>query len=156
MPHAAPARPRAVWMMRAVLDTNVVVSALIWGGIPFALLAAAADGRIDLITSPWLLAELAEVLARPHLKERVQKIRGSVKKACALYADVTVSVTPVTIPRTVPNDPDDDHVITAAIAGRADIIVSGDRHLLGLGVSQEIRILRPAVVLASINAAPAR
>jgi len=57
--------------MRAVLDTNVVVSALIWGGIPFALLEAATEGRIDLITSPVLLAELAEVLNRPHLSARL-------------------------------------------------------------------------------------
>jgi putative PIN family toxin of toxin-antitoxin system len=62
--------------MRAVLDTNVVVSALIWGGAPFDLLEAAAAGHVDLATSPVLLAELAAVLGRPHLKERLRRVRG--------------------------------------------------------------------------------
>jgi putative PIN family toxin of toxin-antitoxin system len=142
-------------MMRAVLDTNVVVSALIWGGIPFALLAAAAEGRIDLVTSPALLAEISEVLTRPHLIQRVQRVRGSVEDAVALYTSLAISVTPVTVPRAVPNDPDDDNVIAAAIAGQAEIIASGDRHLLSLGASHDILILRPAEVVASISAAPA-
>jgi predicted nucleic acid-binding protein len=53
----------------------------------------------------------------------------------------------------VPRDQDDDHVIATAIAGGADIIASGDRHLLGLGTYQAIRILRPIDVLASIRPA---
>ena len=56
--------------MRVVLDTNVVVSALIWGGTPFQLLQDAA-GDIDLCTSPALLAELHTVLSRPHLASRL-------------------------------------------------------------------------------------
>jgi putative PIN family toxin of toxin-antitoxin system len=60
--------------MRAVLDTNVVVSALIWGGTPFGLLEAATDGRVDLATSPALLTELAAVLERPHLNKRLRRV----------------------------------------------------------------------------------
>jgi len=48
--------------MRVVLDTTVVVSALVWGGAPFKLLQAATNGDIDLYTSPVLMAELREVL----------------------------------------------------------------------------------------------
>jgi len=140
--------------MRAVLDTNVVVSALIWGGIPFALLEAATEGRIDLITSPALLAELAEVLNRPHLSARLQRVRGPIGDALQFYAAFTISVTPASAPRIVPNDPDDDQVIAAALAGQADIIASGDRHLLSLGTHQGIRILRPAEMLTIITGAP--
>jgi len=141
--------------MRAVLDTNVVVSALIWGGTPFGLLEVAAEGRVDLVTSPALLAELGEVLRRPHLSTRLQRVRGSVEEALEFYAAFTISVTPASVPRIVPDDPDDDQVIAAAIAAGADIIASGDRHLVSLGIYQSVRILRPAEALASITAAPA-
>jgi putative PIN family toxin of toxin-antitoxin system len=127
--------------MRAVLDTNVAVSALIWGGIPFDLLEAGSNGRVDLATSPFLLEELAEVLQRPHLSIRLQRVRGSVEEALAFDAAFTNSVTPASGARAVPGDPDDDHVIAAAIAAGADIIASGDRRLLTLGTYQAIRIL---------------
>ena len=56
--------------MRLVLDTNVVVSAVVWGGVPYQLLQAATAGTVDLYTSPFLLDELRRILARPHLTER--------------------------------------------------------------------------------------
>jgi putative PIN family toxin of toxin-antitoxin system len=141
-------------MTRAVLDTNVVVSALIWGGAPFGVLEAAASGQINLITSPVLLAELTDVLNGPKLNARLKRVRGSVEDAVALYTALTISVTPISVPRIVPEDPDDDHVIAAAVTGQADIIASGDRHLLRLGTYQAIRIVRPAALLTSIGTAP--
>jgi predicted nucleic acid-binding protein len=63
-------------------------------------------------------------------------------------------VTPTVIPRAVPGDQDDDQVIAAAIAAGADIVVSGDRHLLSLGVYETVRILSPAEALATITGSP--
>jgi predicted nucleic acid-binding protein len=64
-------------------------------------------------------------------------------------------VTPAATPRVVADDPDDDHVIAAAIAAQADLIVSGDRHLLTLGAHAGIPIVTPAQALAIIAAARA-
>jgi putative PIN family toxin of toxin-antitoxin system len=138
--------------MRAVLDTNVVVSALIWGGNPLALLEAAAEGRIELFTSPVLLAELETVLRRPHLTRRLRSVRGDVRLALRLYAERTGVVTPGVVARAVPDDADDDHVVAAAVAAGADVIVSGDQHLLGVGLYQGIQILRPVEALEWISA----
>jgi uncharacterized protein len=68
----------------------------------------------------------------------------------ALYASLTVSVTPSTVSRVVTADPDDDHVLAAAITAEADSIVSGDRHLLALGTHKGIRVFSPAEALRSI------
>lgn len=105
--------------MRLVLDTNVVVSALIWGGTPYKLLQAATDGYVELFTSPVLLAELRGVLAREHLASRLAKQRSSVEQAIGFYGELAISVSPLVTPRAVPRDADDDHVIAAALAAKA-------------------------------------
>jgi putative PIN family toxin of toxin-antitoxin system len=130
--------------VRIVLDTNVIVSALIWRGPPYELLQMAIDGVADLCTSLPLLDELHEVLMRDHLSTRLGQRHVSVEDAVTLYGDLAFIVSPILTPRVVPGDADDDHVIAAAIAARADLLVSGDRHLLILGSHRSIRIVTPA------------
>lgn len=113
--------------MRVVLDTNVVVSGLIWGGKPYQLLQAATDGDITLYTSPMLPDELREVLAREHLAARLAKKAppSSVEQAVGFYGELAVVVSPLATPK-ASRDPDDDEVLACALAAQADLIVSGD------------------------------
>jgi len=130
--------------VRIVLDTNVVVSALLWGGTPYRLIQAAVDGTVTLCTSPALLAELRDVLTRSHLAARLERQSSSVEEALSLYGGLAVGVLPKDVPPVIAADPDDDHVIAAAVAAAAGLIVSGDRDLLDLGRHGAIRILTPA------------
>jgi predicted nucleic acid-binding protein len=59
-------------------------------------------------------------------------------------------VTPLEVPPVIAADPDDDHVIAAAVAAEADLVISGDRHLLTLGTHQSIRIVTPVEALGLI------
>jgi putative PIN family toxin of toxin-antitoxin system len=137
--------------VRVVLDTNVVLSALAWGGTPYKLIEAAAAGDIELVTSPALLTELRDVLGRAHLASRLTQQRSTVEQAIALYAELAISVSPLATPRVVPGDVDDDHVIAAAVAAGAKIVVSGDRHLLGLGSHQGIAIVNAAEAVRRVE-----
>jgi predicted nucleic acid-binding protein len=68
-----------------------------------------------------------------------------------LDAGFVTGVTPTKVPRIVPGDPDDDHVVAAAVKARVDLIISGDGHLLELETYRGIRILNPANALAIIT-----
>lgn len=130
--------------MQAVLDTNVVVSALIWGGTPFKLFEMATEGHLTLYTSPALLAELREVLTRDHLARRLAQQHTAIDDALRLYEELCIAVTPQSTPRAVPNDIDDDQVIACALAAGVELIVSGDRDLLVLHPWKDIHILNAA------------
>lgn len=130
---------------RAVLDTNVIVSGLGWRGAPAAILDAVSDGRLVLVTSAPLLAELRRVLEYPKLAKVIQ---GGPQLA-DLVAASGVVVAPSRV-LTVVSDDDDNRVLEAAIEGAADYIVSGDADLLDLGSFQGIPIITPGEFAATV------
>lgn len=130
--------------MRAVLDTNVVVSALLLAGTPFKLFELATGGNLALYTSPALLTELGEVLSRDHLARRLANQQTAIEDAIRLYTALCISVTPLSTPRAVPTDIDDDQVIACALAAGATLIVSGNSDLLVLHPWRGIHILNSA------------
>lgn len=136
--------------MRIVLDTNVVMSALLWRGPPYRLLEVIrADASSQLYLSPVLLAELTDVLSRRAATAQLQRIGRTAREALSDYLEAVELVDPEPLPP-VSRDPDDDHVLAAALAASADLIVSGDADLLVLETFRDIPILAPAAALERI------
>ena len=138
--------------MKAVLDTNVLVSAqLNPRGTPAEIVAAWREGRFDLVTTAALIEEFRGTMDEPRLMRRVaapERIAGAIDALTA----AALRDEPVTTLHVIVDDPDDNRVLEAAVAGEADYIVSGDRHLLALGEYEVIPIVRPAQFLALLAA----
>ena len=135
--------------MRLVLDTNTVVSALLWKGAPRRLLREVAVARVQLFTSNALLAELAYVLSRSNFKKQIASLGVSPTELFDTYTKQVKIVEPVGLPRTAP-DPDDDVVIGTALAAKADFIVTGDKPLLSVKVFDGGRIVTVGEALDAI------
>jgi len=133
--------------LRIVADTNVLISAFCFpGGIPEQVYRLAVEGPIELVTSKPILAEFGRVLA-----DKIGWEPGRVEEAVAHIARIATVVQPSEEVHVVENDPDDDRVLEAAIAGYVEIIVSGDSHLLKLGAWRGIRITSPAQFVESLE-----
>ncbi len=129
-----------------MLDTNVLVSALIFpGGTPELVYRLVLEERIELVTSRTLLAELGSVLEAKFGWEPAR-----VERAVGQLARVGLVVEPTTNVSEIEADDPDNRVLEAATAGDAAAIVSGDRHLLALGEWREIPIKTPPDFLQSI------
>jgi putative PIN family toxin of toxin-antitoxin system len=129
-------------VIRAVLDTNVYVAAVLSRtGAPAQLVTALAEGLYDAVACPLLLGELEAVLSRPKIASRVTPETARDYLAW-LSRVVAVEADPTPIPR-VCADPGDDYLLALAVSGRAQVIVSGDAHLLDL-TSAETRVMPPA------------
>lgn len=127
-------------MTRLVLDTNVVASALLWGGFPRLFLQAGREKRVELFSSTPLLAELTGILTRRKFETKIAASLLTIDQLVDVYAQLAVLVRPSPTPRIAP-DPDDDVAIGTAIAAKADLLVTGDRQLLSVGEYQRVRIL---------------
>ena len=123
-----------------VLDTNVFVSASVGGGKSRKLVEKIVSGRqCDLIISPDIIHEATRVLARPKFKDAGDEFERLLRQSSSIKI-----VFPESEFKAVPEDPADDMVINAAYDGRADYIVSGDRHLLGMKEFMGIPIITVA------------
>jgi putative PIN family toxin of toxin-antitoxin system len=135
--------------VRAVLDPNVLVAALISpGGPPRAIVVAWTEDRFELIGSPALLGELRDVLSRPKFRRWV-----SSDTATAFIDGLQDDATTVDDPQPRPSispDPDDDYLLALALAARADCLVSGDRHLTSL-VDARPPVLTPRQFLEQLD-----
>lgn len=130
--------------MRVVLDTNVVTSALLWGGTPERLIEAAGEGSLELFTSEALIAELAGILGRAKFATKLRQKNLSAAEIVARYREIAETVEAAPIEVATLRDPDDTAVLACAIAARAEAIVSGDADLHALGSYRGIPILSPA------------
>jgi len=129
--------------LRIVLDTNVLVSAFVFpGGAPETVYRLAVEERLELITSRPLLAEFGRVLS-----EKFDAPRAATE-AVAQIASIATVVDPTQEVAVIADDPEDNRVLEAALESRAEVTVSGDRHLLRLKSWQGVRIVSPADFLA--------
>jgi putative PIN family toxin of toxin-antitoxin system len=134
--------------LRAVLDPNVLISALLApAGTPAAILRAWSAGAFELVASPLLLAELERALAYPKLRARIHE-----SEATALIEWLGRSATIVPDPDEptprASQDPGDDYLLALAAHERA-ALVSGDRHLLEL--TGKLPIYAPAAFLSLLD-----
>ena len=138
-------------MIRAVLDTNLLVSYLLTHRPPIATLIDdfLAKDKFIMVTSPELLAELDRVLTYPKL-QRYYTAEERTRFVALVMALSEVVDLPDTIPR-ICRDPDDDRLIACAVVGEADVILSGDDDLLALERVGGIPILTAAQFLRALE-----
>ncbi len=135
-------------MSRAVLDPNVIISALLSPmGNTARLLQAWEQGKFELIASPALLQELQRALAYPKLRRRISE-QDAESVVRWLNESATLASDPAEPPPTSSRDPGDDYLIALA-ASRQAILVSGDKHLLDL--ADRIPVLDPAAFLEHLS-----
>ncbi|MFZ5819128.1 MAG: putative toxin-antitoxin system toxin component, PIN family [Chloroflexota bacterium] len=132
-------------MLRAVLDTNVIISSILYKkGVPSQLMKAWYNGKFELVTSRKIIEEVVRVISEPRLKDtfriRDERIRRLEK---ALKRDAVLAIRNADTSGAIPEDPSDEMFLSAAVIKKAAIIVSGDKHLLNLKEYRGIPILTP-------------
>ena len=127
--------------MRAVLDTNVLISSVISTGVPHEIVIKGFSSEYQIVVSVATLTEFRDTLLKYpekfHMDEEDIQKEVETIRYFAEFVDPDEEIT------AVEDDPDDDKFLEAAVAGNVDYIVSGDRHLLDLDSFREINIVDP-------------
>lgn len=138
--------------MRVVLDVNVVVSAALRAqSVPGDLLRRSYKGELPFVISEEMLAKIDEVLGREKFRKRYleEDRRGLLLDLREFSAEIVTLDPDVT---GVAEDEEDDIVLGTAVAGRADVLITGDRGLVAVGEYRGVRILNPREFLEEWSA----
>jgi putative PIN family toxin of toxin-antitoxin system len=136
-------------MLRIVIDTNVLVSSVISKkGAPAQLMDAWSDHVFDIVVSDAIIREVERVLLEPHLKQVFNITEKRITRLVEMLSEDGILV-PGTADMhgSIPSDPTDEMFLAAAIDGNAEILVSGDKHLLDLGFYSGVVIITPRQLL---------
>ena len=130
-------------MLRVVLDTNVFVSSvLVRAGLPAQVLDSWRERRYLLIVSPDIVAEIRATLSYPRIRRKYAITDEDVEQLITpLERDALIVPGDADVTGTIPEDPADEMVPACAVDAEADVLVSGDQHLLSLGSFRSIPIL---------------
>ena len=132
--------------MRVVLDTNVLVSALLWDGNEQDVLNLCCSGELRSVTSLMILSELSRVL-----RDKFKRSEDEVLDYIHEIEMVSELFLPTGTMTRVQSDPDDDIVLETALVGDADVIITGDSHLLALKGFMEVEIQNSREFLKSMS-----
>lgn len=126
--------------MRVVLDTNVFVSGVFFGGVPGQILRAWRDSQIRIVLSEDIVKEYVDVLDR--LVEQYSPISSEPIIELLVSGTEIVAIKPLDKP--VSADPDDDKFIACALSSETEIIITGDKHLLEHNGYRDLVIVTPS------------
>lgn len=142
-------------MTRAVLDANVLVSAILSPkGTPAKVLTAWQAEQFHLVLSETVLDEIDHVLRYPRIVRRHRWSEGRLQGFIEDLAHLAIMTPGVVHFTVIAEDPPDDRYLECAIEGEAEYIVSGDQHLLDLAEYQGISIVTPRVFLNILRRQP--
>ena len=133
-------------MLRVVLDTNVLISAILFGGKPRQILEKAIRGEIRLCLSEPMLEELKAVLERSKFDYSPEMIQIILTELMSIPDFVNPSETI----NVVAEDPEDNRILECAVAAKADYVITGDSHLLKLSKYLNVEILNAAAFLEKL------
>lgn len=138
-------------MFKVVFDTNIFVSAIGFGGIPKYLYESVIERRFILVTSPAIMAEIAKILRE--LLQFDERVIVSYLKQIARTAEI---VKPTIVLNFIEEDPSDNRILECAVAAKANLIVSGDKHLLRVKEYDSIQVVRAIGLNTSAMPTPSK
>jgi len=124
---------------KIVLDTNVIVSAFGWKGVPHEIFQKCIESHFQLFISPPLLSEIKRVLSY----HKFHFNQDEIDEFLSIIIEVAEIVEPEIIINLILHDPSDNRVLECAITADCEYIISGDRHLLKIKEFETIKILSP-------------
>jgi putative PIN family toxin of toxin-antitoxin system len=119
-------------LKKVVLDTNALISGLLWDGNEATIIEKAEKREIQQFISPKILKELGGVLKREKFTKRLEEKEYTVEKAVTKIALIATLIGPNINISEIKEDPDDNRVLECAVSAKVDFIISGDNHLLSL------------------------
>ena len=138
--------------MKLVVDTNVLISGLLWGGPPNRILKWARNGRVVLFACEATIDELKRIIHYKRFAQRLSVLKITPPEVIAYTMNlVTFVPDPPDIPQVIPEDPFDNIFLALAFNNEAHLIISGDHHLLDLKEYNSIQILTPSLAVQAVE-----
>lgn len=132
---------------KVVLDTNVLISGILFGGKPRQVLELVIQGKIDSYLSPAIFTEFKEVLRRPKFGLTPEKCHTIAKEiediSCFVFPRLTIDL--------IQEDPEDNIILECSKAAEVKYIITGDPHLLKLASFEKINIISPALFITKFS-----